>query len=173
MRPSPFSSIAQSLALMIVGLILLIFVLMRTYTTIACGSFFLCMGSPLPPFNNSFALQEWLQHFGILLLAISSVIAFILVFLAYSREDWDMISAVRLTAFFFAAQGLAAVGSYVTGYRYEVFHLLSAGLTLAALSILIARVLFTQNDEYRQETYLAFLGLIALVSIVPYVLRFA
>lgn len=173
MRPSPFSSVAQSVALVIVGLVLIVFVLMRTFTTVACGGFLICNGSLVPPIGNTFVFFEWLQHVSIILIALFSVIAFIMIILLYTRQDWDLISALRVSALFFAAQGLAAVASMVMGYFYQSFHVLSAALTLAALSVVVARVLFTNNDEYRQGTYIAVLGLVSLFSVVPYILSIA
>jgi len=154
--------------MVIVGLLLLAFVLVRTFSTNICGGFLICGGSPLPPFGNTFALLEWTQHFSIVLIVLFGMAALVMALMVYNRQDWDMISALRVSALFFAAQSLAAVASMILNYQVEVFHLLAGALTLVALTFLIVRVLYTDNDEYRQGTYIAVLGLISLLSIIPY-----
>lgn len=173
MRPSPFSMIAQSLALVVIGIVLSAFVLIRTFSTVICGGFLICQGSPLPPIGNTFALLEWLSHVALIFLLVFGALTLVITFLIYSRQDWDMIGALRLTSFFVIAQGIGAVGSMVIGYGFQVFHMFALGLSLAALAFLAARVFYSDNDEYRQGTYLAVLALVSLVSVIPYILQFS
>ena len=168
MRQNPLSSVAQSVALLILGVIALAFVLFRPFSTAACGGFLICRGSILPPTDNVAALFQYVQHISIVLLILFGILAFIMAALVLSRQDYDMMSALRLASILFFVQGVAAIASVVLGFGVSVFHILAASLILAGLDFVIARVFFSDNDEYRPATFLALTGMISFMSFLPY-----